>query len=169
VGGRELPRGIEVLVKKAAVDAAFKALLLEKRAEAAKVIALDLDPAEAAILNAISASQLEATIASTKVDDKVRPAFLGRVAAVMIAALGAGASACAPQFPELEHRGRTLGHSALRTAHLYALLEKEKDAMADSPDDGLHEERVRHLEALTEKEKRTIERARRRASAGVRP
>jgi hypothetical protein len=87
---RELPRGIEVLVKKAAVDAEFKALLLEARAGAAKAIALDLDSAEAAMLAGIPAAQLEATISATKVDEKVRPAFLGKAAAVMVAALGVG-------------------------------------------------------------------------------
>ena len=87
---RKLPRGIEVLVKKAAVDPEFRALLLEERAGAAGEIGLDLAPAEAAMLAAIPASQLEATISSTKVDEKVRPAFLGRAAALMIAALGVG-------------------------------------------------------------------------------
>ncbi|MHC5056752.1 MAG: hypothetical protein ACYTKD_18870 [Planctomycetota bacterium] len=105
VGGRppgcgtevgDVPRGIEVLVKKAAVDAEFKALFLRERAEAAKAIALDLDPAEAAMLGAIPAAQLEAIIASTKVDEKARPALLGKAAVVMIAALGAVAPACEP-------------------------------------------------------------------------
>ena len=103
VGGRppgcgtevgDVPRGIEVLVKKAAVDAEFKALLLEKRAGAAGEIGLALDPAEAAMLSAIPAAQLETIIASTKVDEKVHSAFLGRVAAVMIAALGVGVAGC---------------------------------------------------------------------------
>ena len=40
-----IPRGIEVLVKKAAVDPQFRRLLLEKRGEAAKEIGLALDPA----------------------------------------------------------------------------------------------------------------------------
>ena len=90
MGGRELPRGIEVLVKKAAVDPEFKALLLEARAGAAGQIGLELAPEEAAMLAAIPASQLKAIISSTKVDGKARPAFLGRAAALMIAALGVG-------------------------------------------------------------------------------
>jgi hypothetical protein len=99
VGGRppgcgtevgNIPRGIEILVKKAAVDLKFRKLLLEKRAGAAEEIKLELEPAEAAMLTAIPAAQLDAIIAGTKVDEKVRPAFLGRVAAIMIAALGAG-------------------------------------------------------------------------------
>lgn len=111
VGGRppgcgtevgNIPRGIEILVKKAAVDAEFKALLLKKRAGAAEEIELKLDPAEAAMLGGIPAAQLEAIIASTKVDEKVRPAFLGRVAAIMIAALGVGAAGCATYNPPVE-------------------------------------------------------------------
>ena len=90
--GRDLvvPRGIEVLVHKAAVDAQFRALLLERRAEAAGEIGLRLSPAEAAMLNGIPASQLEAVIASTKVSPGNRRAFLGKAAAVMLAALAVG-------------------------------------------------------------------------------
>ena len=86
-----IPRGIEVLVKKASVDGEFKALLLEKRAEAARTIELDLEPAEAAMLDAVPAAQLEAIIANTQVSPMTRAAFLGRAASVMVAALGAGA------------------------------------------------------------------------------
>jgi hypothetical protein len=85
-----IPRGIEVLVKKAAIDAEFKVLLLNKRARAARAIALELDASEAAMLDAIPVEQLEAIIAATKVDEKTRPAFLGRAAAIMIVALGVG-------------------------------------------------------------------------------
>jgi hypothetical protein len=85
-----IPRGIEVLVKKAAVDAEFKRLLLEKRAEAAKEIGLVLDPAEAMMLVATPRAQLETIIAQTNVSPSLRAAFLGRAAAVMLVALGAG-------------------------------------------------------------------------------
>ena len=85
-----IPRGIEVLVKKAAVDAEFKRLLLEKRAGAAKEIGLALDPAEAVMLAAAPAAQLESVIAQTTVAPSLRPAFLGRAAAVMLVALGVG-------------------------------------------------------------------------------
>jgi hypothetical protein len=88
-----IPRGIEVLIKKAAVDPDFKALLVAKRAEAAKEIGLALDPAEAMMLKAAPADQLEAIIARTTVAPSVRAAFLGRAAAVMLVALGAGAIA----------------------------------------------------------------------------
>ncbi|MBM4037378.1 MAG: hypothetical protein FJ290_02590 [Planctomycetes bacterium] len=84
-----VPRGIEVLVKKASVDPAFRALLLERRAGAAEGIGLTLAPAEAAMLGAIPAAQLDAIIARTQVDPMSRAAFLGKAAAVMLAALGA--------------------------------------------------------------------------------
>jgi hypothetical protein len=98
VGGRppgsghrvgDVPRGVEVLIKKAAVDAAFKTLLLEKRAAAAETIELSLDPAEKAMLDVVPRGQLEAIIANTKVSPALRPTFLGYAAAVMLAALSA--------------------------------------------------------------------------------
>ena len=93
----DVPRGIEVLVRKAAVDPEFKKLLLEKRAESAATIGLPLDPAEAMMLDAVPAEQLEAIIAGTKVPPEHRRAFLGKVAAVMLAALGIAAGpACTP-------------------------------------------------------------------------
>jgi len=89
----EIPRGVEVLVKKAAVDPSFKKLLLERRAEAAEAIALTLSAAEEAVLAAVPEAQLRAIIASTKVSPSLRPAFLGYAAAAMLAALSAGAYA----------------------------------------------------------------------------
>ncbi|UCH79042.1 MAG: carboxypeptidase regulatory-like domain-containing protein [Candidatus Coatesbacteria bacterium] len=85
---RDIPRGIEVLVKKAAVDPSFKKLLLQRRAEAAEAIALTLSPAEEAMLAAVPEAQLRAIVASTKVSPSLRPAFLGYAAAAMLAALG---------------------------------------------------------------------------------
>jgi hypothetical protein len=76
VGGRppapgrqqgSIPRGIEVLIKKASVDPEFRDLLLEKRAEAAHEIGLELSPAEVAAINAVPAAQLEQVIANTRV------------------------------------------------------------------------------------------------------
>lgn len=99
VGGRppgcgkgigDIPRGIEVLVKKAAVDPQFRTLLLTARAAAADEIGLTLQPEEAQLLSLVPATQLEAIIARTKVDPSKRAAFLGRAAAVMLVALGAG-------------------------------------------------------------------------------
>ena len=103
VGGRppgsgqrigNVPRGLEVLVKKAAVDAEFREVLLAKRAAAAREIGLALEPAEAAMLGVIPSAQLEAIIENTKVNPKLRRAFMSGAAAVMIAALGAGSVGC---------------------------------------------------------------------------
>jgi hypothetical protein len=89
-----IPRGIEVLVKKASVDTAFRALLLEKRSEAAKEIDLALEPSESMMLNAVPEAQLQTIIERTPVDPKHRAAFLGKVAAVMLLALGVGMAGC---------------------------------------------------------------------------
>jgi hypothetical protein len=85
----DVPRGVEVLIKKAAVDPAFKKTLLAKRARAADDIALKLEPVEAAMLDAVPEGQLRATIGRTKVSPNLRPAFLGAAAAAMLAALAA--------------------------------------------------------------------------------
>ena len=105
VGGRppgsgqpvgDIPRGIEVLVKKASVDPDFKALLLERRAESATAIGLVLDPAEVMMLGAVPGEQLEAIIARTTVPKKHRRAFLGTAAGAMLAALGLVSTGCIP-------------------------------------------------------------------------
>ena len=98
VGGRppgagkpvgKIPRGIEVLVKKASIDSVFKTLLLEKRADAAKEIELALEPSEVMMLNAVPREQLESIIAKTTIRPGQRAAFMGKVAALMIVALSA--------------------------------------------------------------------------------
>jgi hypothetical protein len=83
-----IPRGIEVLVKKASVDPGFKAILLERRAAAAAEIGLALEPAEALMLDAVPAGQLEAIIARIVVPEEHRRAFLGKAAAAMLATMG---------------------------------------------------------------------------------
>jgi hypothetical protein len=98
VGGRppgsgqplgNIPRGIEVLMKKAAVDPAFRETLLTRRAEAANEIGLRLEPAEAMMLAAAPREQLEAVIAQTTVPEEHRRVFLGKTAAAMLVAVGA--------------------------------------------------------------------------------
>ncbi len=89
-----IPRGIEVLVKKAAVDPAFRTLLLERRSEAADAIALTLTPAEAAMLAAVPAGQLDAIIDAAVVPESSRRAFMGAAAAAMLAALGVTQTGC---------------------------------------------------------------------------
>jgi hypothetical protein len=87
-------RGLEVLLKKASVDAHFRTLLLENRSDAAMSISLELDPAEAAMLDTMPADQLDAIVQRTRVPPEDRRVFLGKVASVMLAALGAGVSGC---------------------------------------------------------------------------
>ncbi len=83
-----IPRGIEVLVKKASVDPRFEKLLLQNRTEAARAIGLQLEPAEEMMLQAVPRDQLEAIIAQTVVPQSHRRAFLGTAAAAMLAVLG---------------------------------------------------------------------------------
>jgi hypothetical protein len=106
VGGRPLarnrslqgiPRGIEVLIKKASVDPEFRSVLLEKRAEAAPEIELELSATEASMLNAIPASQIEKIIDNAKVPNEYRRVFLGKAAAAMLSVLaGLGLPGCSP-------------------------------------------------------------------------
>ncbi len=84
-----IPRGIEVLLKKASVDPEFRQLLLEQRGQAAAAIELDLDPAEEAMLQTIPGEQLEQLIRQTVVPDGQRRVFLGRAAAAMLVVVGA--------------------------------------------------------------------------------
>lgn len=92
----QIPRGIEVLVKKAAVDPEFQQLLLAKRAEAAAEIGLELTPTEKTMVSAVTSQQLEGIIARTTVPPEQRRAFLGKVAAAMLAALGVATPGCWP-------------------------------------------------------------------------
>jgi hypothetical protein len=96
-GGRHagtIPRGIEVLVKKAAVDPEFRELLFKQRGAAAAAIELELDPAENAMLNAIPREQLAQIVSQTTVPLEQRRVFLGRLAVAMLAVLGAGITGC---------------------------------------------------------------------------
>ena len=95
-----VPRGIELLVKKASVDPEFKALLLADREAAAAAIELELEPSEAAMLRAVPREQLEAIIAHTTVPEEQRRLFLGKVAAAALAALGLSSVACTGVRPD---------------------------------------------------------------------
>lgn len=83
-----VPRGLEVLLKKAAVDEVFRARLLAERGASAGLIGLDLAASERALLAAVPEAQLRDMIAGTRVPEGQRLAFLGNVAALMFAALG---------------------------------------------------------------------------------
>ena len=108
VGGRppgcgqpvgEIPYGIEILVKKAAVDAEFKKLLLSEREKAADTIGLELNPSEIMMLKAVTEEQLKVIIDETEVKPEHKSSLLGKVAAVMIAALGFSVTACSETPP----------------------------------------------------------------------
>jgi len=106
-------RGLEVLLKKASIDAEFRALLLESRSQACVAIGLQLDPAEAAMLNTMPAQQLDAIIQRTCVRPEDRRVFLGQAASVMLAALGAGVSGCRKKSePGSGPRPTSRGHAA---------------------------------------------------------
>jgi len=93
-GTGTIPRGVEVLLKKAAVDAEFRELLLAERSSAAKAIGLELETAESAMLKAIPREQLEYIITQTLVPVEQRRVFLGRLAAPMLALLGVAVTGC---------------------------------------------------------------------------
>jgi hypothetical protein len=93
-GDLNVPRGVEVLIKKAAVDPEFKNTLLAERSAAAARIGLILEPVEATMLSAAPVEQLEAIIAGTVVPQEHRRAFLGQAAAAMLATFGAVATGC---------------------------------------------------------------------------
>jgi hypothetical protein len=85
--GGPVPRGVEVLINKAAIDTSFKKQLLADRHGAADAIALELTPSENFLLSAIPNPQLEMIIDKTVVPEEHRPAFLGKVAQVMLLAI----------------------------------------------------------------------------------
>ena len=98
-----MPRGIEVLVKKASVDVKFRKLLLAKRAEAAKEINLELYEAEAAMLASIPQEQLEKIIDNTYVPPDQKKVFLSSVGRIMIATVIAGSVLTCTMVPSLGH------------------------------------------------------------------
>jgi hypothetical protein len=98
----EIPRGVEVLVKKASVDPEFRRLLLDKRGEAAREIDLELTDAERSMLLSIPTEQLAKIIDNTKVKPEHRAVFLGAVGKLMLAVLIGGAFLSA-MVPSLGH------------------------------------------------------------------
>ena len=98
-----VPHGIEVLVKKASVDAKFRELLLTKRAEAAKEIDLELDQNEVEMLIAIPREQLEKIIDNTKVSPGQKKVFLSSVGKIMLATVITGTVAVGLFTPSLGH------------------------------------------------------------------
>ena len=101
--GTPIPGAIEVLLKKAAVDPAFRGLFLSGPLDAARSIGLDLAPAERTVLSAIPADQLERTAERMEVPEEQRRVFRGRAAAAMLAIVaGTAFLGCGGAGPEPE-------------------------------------------------------------------
>ena len=98
-----IPRGIEVLVKKASVDPEFRRLLLEKRGGAANEIDLELAEAELNMLSSIPAEQLEKIIDNTKIKPEHRAIFMGKAGTYMLAAIAGGVILFSVMTPGLGH------------------------------------------------------------------
>ena len=157
-----IPRGVEVLVKKAAVDAEFREVLLERRAAAAGEIGLELDPTEALMLAAVPADQLRAIIQRTTVPQEHRRAFLGQAAAAMLAAVGgmvpsesAGASqqdlylhvrGIRPSAPKFPQPGTAAGDDAKTKSLVRSILAK---VIQGDPEDIQPETKLKADLALT--------------------
>jgi len=98
-----IPRGIEVLVKKASVDTEFRRLLLEKRGGAANEIDLKLTEAELNMLSRIPAEQLDKIIDNTKIKPEHRAIFMGKAGTYMLAAIAGGVVLFSVMTPSLGH------------------------------------------------------------------
>lgn len=85
----KLPQGIEVLVKKASLDPVFNAILLRRRADAAREIGLELTPEETQMLNGVPQDHLDAVISQVAVHPLLRPIFLGKDGPKMVKSLSA--------------------------------------------------------------------------------
>lgn len=84
--------GIEVLLKKAAVDSDFARVLLDSPEKAAHLISLELRESERSILQNTPGSTLRSMIRNTRVMRQERAAFRTMRAALMIAAVVAASS-----------------------------------------------------------------------------
>ena len=114
---RNVPKGIEVLIKKASVDPAFRAKLLARRAAAADEIGLRLEPAEVVMINAVPAEHLAAAIDSAKVPPSQLPAFLGWSGLAMLAALVIAGGMCLPTLGHTSDRPHGVGKPADQPAN----------------------------------------------------
>ncbi len=88
-----VPTGIQVLLRLAALDPAFRRQLTERRGDVAQAAGVDLTPSERAILAAIPAAQLEQVAASMPPPPPPRREFLRKTAATAVVLLGGAAMA----------------------------------------------------------------------------
>ncbi len=120
--------GIEVLLKKAAVDPAFRRLLLEKRAKAAREIGLELSEAGTDILAGFPREQLEEIIENTRVEPGHRTLFLGRVGRITLATVIAGTALTALMVPSMGHTVRISEEMRRKMAEREAELLRQMQA-----------------------------------------
>jgi hypothetical protein len=133
-----IPRGVEVLLKKASVDPEFRELLLERRAEAARTIDLELTDAEREMLAHIPTEQLEQIIRNTKVKPEHRSVFLGTAGKLMVAAV-IGAGVVSLMVPTLGHTVATTGISPdeIRRMEMARLADVNDPNDPNAPDPSL--------------------------------
>jgi len=84
-GTMNIPRGIEVLVKKASVDRRFRRKLLKLKDRAARLIGLRLSDIETSIIKSVDKRQLKNIIKKVKVPGYQRRIFLSNTAVAMLA------------------------------------------------------------------------------------
>ena len=96
VGGRpqaprsmrsDIPRGLEILVKRAAIDTSFRAELLKRREKIAEELKIPLDASEIAMLACIPSEHLEKMIQATEVPPAQHKLLAKGTAAAMLALL----------------------------------------------------------------------------------
>ncbi len=85
--GKDIPRGLEILMMRAAVDPAFLETLVGKRDALAEELQIPLVAAEREMLRIVPDSQLREMASRTPVDEKHRKALSGGSAAAMVALL----------------------------------------------------------------------------------
>ncbi|MBI3038800.1 hypothetical protein HYY75_07105 [bacterium] len=85
--GKGIPRGMELLLKRAAVDELFRSELFEKRSKVADDLGIPLDQSERMMLDQIPGNQLSAIIGATKVPDSQKRTLIGASTAAMLALL----------------------------------------------------------------------------------
>jgi len=84
---RDIPRGLEILVKRAAIDTSFRAELLKKREKIAEELKIPLDASEIAMLACIPSEHLEKMIQATEVPPAQHKLLAKGTAAAMLALL----------------------------------------------------------------------------------
>lgn len=85
--GAAIPRGMEAMMMKAAVDAGFLGQLLERRSALADELGIALDPAERFMLDRVPAGQLKEMARRTPVTESQRGLLHGGPAAAALLAL----------------------------------------------------------------------------------